>query len=235
MQYETRARKGFFMTDKAKAGPSGKDKFNIIINGRPLSTGDPVTEGRKLLHLGGFDPADEHILIQFLQPGSRSIGLDEEVRLDEPGREEFRAFISDRAFSFTIDEVGYEWGAARITGAELRDLCGVADGKVLLLEHEDEPDQIIEENAVVDLAVRGTEHFRTGKRLVTVYYKDDPFELERGVYTGAQLAAIFNVPAGYILDLVQEDGEFDEIGPDERIRIREGRHFVSHPPSGQSS
>lgn len=223
------------MADKDKAGQSGKGKFEIIINGKRLSTGDPVTEGRKLLHLGGYDPVDEHVLIQILRPGARSIGLDEEVRLDEPGREEFRAFASDRTFSFTIDEVGYEWGVAKITGAELRDISGVADGKVLLLEREDEPDVIIEDDAVVDLAARGTEHIRSGKRLVTVYYKDDPFELERGIYTGAQLAAIFKVPAGYILDLVQEDGQFDEIGPDERVRVKEGRHFVSHPPSGQSS
>ena len=210
-------------------------KYRFTVNGVAHATQDAIKEGRALLHIAGFDPADDHILIAILRPGTRSIGLDEEVPLDAPGKEEFRAFVSDRTFSFTIDEVGYEWGASKITGAELHAISGVANGRVLILEHEDQPDQIIEENDVVDLAARGTEHIRSGKRTVTVYYKDDPFELERGVYTGAQLAAIFQVPAGYILDLVQDDGAFDEIGPDERIRVREGRHFVSHPPHGQSS
>jgi hypothetical protein len=227
---------GFFeMADKDKAGRSAEKKFEVIINGERFSVDDPVVEGRKLLRLGGFNPADEHVLIQILRPGTQSIGLDEEVSVDEPGREEFRAFASDRTFSFTVDEVGYEWGAGKIDGAELRDVSGVADGMALILEGEDEPDQVIEDDTIVNLAERGTEHIRTGKRLVTVYYKDDPFELERGTYTGAQLAATFNVPAGYILDFVQPDGQFDEVTADERVHIKEGMHFVSHPPSGQSS
>ena len=89
----------------------------------------------------------------------------------------------------------------------------------------------------MDLAARGTEHIYTEKRLITVYYKDDPFELERGRYTGAQLATKFSVPSGYVLDLVKPDGRLwaRSSRPESVEKVREGMHFVSHPPCGQSS
>lgn len=79
-----------------------------------LSFGDPVVEGRKILRESELESPDEFVLVELQRPGTRSIGLDEEVDLREPGRENFRAFRSDRLFTFTVDQRGYEWGAATI-------------------------------------------------------------------------------------------------------------------------
>ena len=49
------------------------------------------------------------------------------------------------------------------------------------------------------------------------------------------LCAIFGVPAQYILDLVKPNGDFEEIGQDQPLRVKDGMHFVSHPPRGHSS
>ncbi|WP_292098378.1 multiubiquitin domain-containing protein [Brevundimonas sp.] len=213
---------------------NGKKTYRLVVNGQPFETRDQIEEGRDILQLAGLSPASDHVLIQLTRPGSKAIGLDVEVDLGEPGREDFRAFESDRSFNFTVDEIGYAWGSASITETELRDIVGTPPNKVLYLEREDEGDEVLEEGAVIDLEARGAEEFRTGKRSVTVYYRDDPFDLERRVYTGAELVPIFGVPDGYQLDLVKPHG-FDEIASDRRIKVRDGMHFVSHPPCGQSS
>lgn len=214
---------------------SGNERFAFTVNGARYNTEDPVLQGRDVLQKAGFTPASEHVLIELTRPGSTSVGIDEDVDLSQPGREEFRAFASDRTYSFTVDERGYEWGAPTISEPELRDITGTPDNRALIFEHEDEPDEILQPDAVVDLAERGTEHLRKGKRTVTVYYADAPFELERRVYTGAELSAVFSVPSDYQLDLVKPNGDFDEIGADQRVKVREGMRFVSHPPCGQSA
>jgi hypothetical protein len=70
---------------------------------------------------------------------------------------------------------------------------------------------------------------------VTVYYKETPFELRRGVYTTEELVTVFSAPAGYLLDLIGQDGEFRELKPSEKIKIRKDMEFSSHPPAGHSS
>jgi hypothetical protein len=117
----------------------------------------------------------------------------------------------------------------------LRSISETAADKELVLERKDGEDEVIKPRSSVDLAARGTEHIYTERHLITVYYADDPFEIPRGRYTGAELAAKFHVPSGYVLDLVKHDGNFEEIAPTQSVKVREGMHFVSHPPCGQSS
>ncbi len=86
------------------------------------------------------------------------------------------------------------------------------------------------------LKITGTEHLRTKKRLVTVYYgiDDQRFELKPGIYTTEQLIAIFPVPEGYLLNLL-EDGVLVTLKPDQKTHIKNGMHFSSQPPGGGSS
>ncbi|WP_156029851.1 hypothetical protein [Sphingomonas sp. URHD0057] len=77
----------------------------------------------------------------------------------------------------------------------------------------------------------GDRHGRT----IRVYYGETAFDLKPGAHEGAELAAIFSVPAGYILDVVNEDGGFDDVDPTRKIVIRDDMRFASHPPVGQSS
>ena len=86
-----------------------------------------------------------------------------------------------------------------------------------------------------ELDARGVEHLRSGKRHVTVTYNHTPFELERRVYTTEELRAMFLVENGYILDLIAPNGEFRELKPNAKLKVRDGMEFVSHAPCGQSS
>jgi hypothetical protein len=156
----------------------GRDhyKVKVVYDGveRELSFRDPVVEGRKVLREAKLESPDDYVLIALENPGTRSVGLDEEVDLREPGRERFVAFQSDRLFTFTVDERGYEWGAARISEPTLRDIAAVPDRHDLILEREDEPDLVLRKGSELDLSARGTEHLRIRKRPdsfeVTVIY-----------------------------------------------------------------
>ncbi len=214
---------------------SGNELYAFTVNGVRFNSDGTVKDGRQLLQTAGFMPASDHVLIEITHPGAKTIGLDEEVDLGAPGREEFRAFKSDREFNFTVDEVGYVWGEPSISEEDLRAITQTPAGKELVLERADGEDEVIEAGGSVDLAARGTEHLYTEKRLITVYYKDGPVEIARGRYTGAQLSTKFGVPSGYVLDLVKPEGEFKEIKPTDSIKVREGMRFVSHPPHGTSS
>ncbi|RYG86930.1 MAG: hypothetical protein EON59_08785 [Alphaproteobacteria bacterium] len=159
---------------------NGKKTYRLVVNGQPFETSDQIEEGRDILQLAGFVPASDHTLIELTRPGSRSVGLDEEVDLGEPGREEFRAFASDRTFNFTVDERGYEWGSPEISEADLRDISGAPDNRALVLERTDEPDVEIELGSTVDLATRGTERIRSSDKYVTIIVEAEPHRWPKG-------------------------------------------------------
>lgn len=170
-------------------------RFAVIVNGVRHHVTDPVIDGRTLLRIAGFNPASDHLLIQVNRPGSRSIGLDENVDLRTGNHAEFRAFTSDRSFSFTVDDVGYEWGARTISESDLRDITGAADDKDFVLERKDEPDRPIDEGDIVDLATRGTEHIRTVRATTTIIVNAEAKKVEgRRISFEALVRLAFETP-----------------------------------------
>jgi hypothetical protein len=222
--------------DQCPPEHTGNEAFAFTVGVKEFQTHDPIVDARKILTDAGFLPADDHVLIQLLQHGTRAVGLDEEVDLRHPGTEHFEAFASDRVFDFTIDERGYVWGVLLISEPRLRSLATVSEDKVLVLERHDEPPRVLKPEDQLDLATRGVEHLLTLSRFVTVIYNHDhKFELERGAYTGAELMLKFSVPAGYVLDLVKENGDFEELKDSTIVHVRDGMEFISHAPCGKSS
>jgi hypothetical protein len=65
------------------------------------------------------------VLIQLLNHTTQSVNLEETINLRDEGKENFRAFASDRVYRFLIDERGYDWGAAIINERELREVAKV--------------------------------------------------------------------------------------------------------------
>lgn len=209
--------------------------FATTVNKIVVDFSDPVPIGRQILGTAGFNPADEHVLIERLRRGTRSVGLDEPVDLRKEGREAFNAFRSDRVFSFTVDERGYEWGAPHIKEPVLRELAGVAEDEILVLERQDEEDRDLGPADDVDLATRGTEHLRTAKRLVTVFLDGVEKKIPRGTYTTEQLIKVLGVAAGYLLNMVDHAGQLVTLQPGQQVRVREGMKFFSQVPCGGSA
>jgi hypothetical protein len=209
--------------------------YRFSVNGERYGIDDPVADGGQLLAEAGFIPADEHILIQILKHGTRSIGLDERIDLRGVGVEAFRAFNSDRIYRYTVDGRGYEWGASEISEGELREIADVGDNHVLILERSATGDLELSEGDVVQLGDAGTERLRTAKGYVVVEYDCEEKRIPRGVYTTEELMQLFGVVSGHLLNVVDANGQFTPLLPGQKIRVKKDMKFVSQVPCGGSS
>ena len=214
------------------AGPDGQ--FFASVNAETVTFGNPEQRGEHILDKAGFKPAGDYALIQLLSHSSRSIGLDDTVDLRAAGTEVFRAFKSDRIYRFTLNGHGYEWGAAKVPETELRVIGHVPDGEVLVLDR-DGGDVELHPGDVLDLGHGGTEHLHTEKRLITVFFENEPREIPRGTYTTEQLKKLFGVQDGYILEFINEEGHLTPLKPGQKVRVKEGMKFFEQVPCGASS
>jgi hypothetical protein len=209
--------------------------FSVSVNDRPLQLDDPKPAARQVLVAAGFNPADECVLIQVLRDSTRSVALDETIDLRGPDKEVFWAFKMDRVFRFTLDGRGFEWGAALIAEPSVRSIAHVDENKILVLERKDQPDQELGPNDEVRLCEAGTEHLRTEKRLLEVFFQDKPYELPRGTYTTQQLMAKFPIEEGYLLNLKTPEGDLVTLTPGQQVVLKCGMRFYSQVPGGGSS
>lgn len=219
---------------QAPRRPGSDGKFFTTVDDVTVKFSDATPKGERILDKADFKPVSDHVLIQLMRRGSRSIGLDETVDLTAPGTEAFRAFKSDRIFRFTLDEHGYEWGARKISEPELRIIGRVRDDEVLILDREDD-DVALKPDDVLDLGEAGTECLRTEKRLITVFFENDPREIPRGSYTTEQLKTLFGVQTGYVLEVINEEGNLTELKPGKKLRVKDGMRFFEQVPCGGSS
>lgn len=214
--------------------PDADGSFATTVNSVALKFSKPEPTGGRVLEKAGFDPVADHVLILFTRRGSRSIGLDETVDLALAGTEAFRAFKSDRIFRFTLNGNGFEWGGAKLFVQELRDSGHVSRDEVLVLERDGDEVEL-PHDGVINLAPSGTEHLHTEKRMITVYFENDPREIPRGKYSTSQLISLFGVQAGYILEYLNDEGQLTALGPDGKLRVTDGMKFFEQVPCGGSS
>ena len=211
----------------------GNGKFVISVNGIEFEIVEPVLDGRRILAATGFKPAEDHVLVQLLRPGARSVGLDERVELKRKCGRVFRAFKSDRIFRFTIDDRGYVWGAAVISEPDLRAIAVVGVEAVLVVERAGKAITLADGD-VLKLEDAGTEHLRVVE-LVTVHLNDDVEKrIPRRSYKTEELLEVLGVEAGYVLDVL-EDGQLKPLEPGQTTEVENGMKFYSHVPSGGSS
>jgi hypothetical protein len=67
--------------------------------------------------------------------------------------------------------------------------------------------------------------------LVRIFMNDQPFELPKGHYTGSELKARTNVPAGDLLYRIKGHHR-EEIGDNQSVEIHRDEHFVAVPRHG---
>jgi len=206
---------------------------------RTVELHDPVPTGRQIATAFGVQDGDTVIVLQQLPNHElEELRLSETTDIRRRGIERFIVVISDRTFRFVVDALKLEWPLANPTAHIIKRLVGKGDDFDLIQEREDRPDQLIEDDEPVHLEGRDTERFKTCKkrpRTVTVFYNHAPFTLEARTYTTEELMAVFHVDDGYVLDVIADDGAFNQLKPGEKVHIREGMCFVSHAPCGGSS
>lgn len=206
-------------------------------NFRTLRFSDPVVTAAQIAERFGAEPQTQFKILQQLDTGEiETKRPTEPTDLRERGRERFFVIRSDRDFAFTIEGRSLVWPLVTITGEHLRLLARAKDNQdlVRVTARGFVP---VEENDTVSFADSETEEFRLVDLppTVTVFYREQPFDLERRIWTTEELMQRFGVPAGYKLDRIKADGEFKELKPGTQIKLREGMEFTSHVPAGQSS
>ena len=204
---------------------------------RTITFDDPVVTASQVAERFGASPASEFKVLAQLATGEiESKRPNETTDLREAGPERFFVVRSDRTFGFTVEGRSLEWPRAALPGAHLR-LLALANDAQELARVTPDGFQPVEEDDEVTLDGGEVEEFRLVERprTVTVFYREQPFELERRAWSTEELMQKFQVPAGYKLDLIQDDGEFKELKPGKSIKLREGMEFTSHVPAGQSS
>ena len=208
-----------------------RGRFAYLVNSVPYRSRDRQIDGREVLEKSGYLPADQHILIQILERGSKSNGLNEKVDLREEGIEQFRAFPGDRIYAFTVDMRGWEWGAATISEAELRGYVGLSEDQVFALDRADTPDQLLEDGSEIDLDDRGAERLKVVARpLVTVKVNTKLVTLRFGWHTGADIKAAaiaqgVDIRPDFTLDEELPNGDTQVIGDDDRTFVSGGEVF----------
>lgn len=137
----------------------GAKEYKFEVDGVAYDTDDKTFDGRQVRASAGLTPASDFVLIQFADQVGRSIGLDDPVRFEKGETAKFRSFNSDRIFTFTVNERGWEWGESKINEAELREIAEIDEDDVLILDGD--RDKVIEPGDDINLGPVGVEHIVT--------------------------------------------------------------------------
>jgi len=199
----------------------------------PIIVEQSNPSGLQILAAAGCTPAEDHALIQLLRPGTRLVGLDDQVSLREEEESVFRAFHGGEVFLFTIDGHGYEWGAPEIREAALRCVAAVSEETAFVLKDGGQ-EREIKSGESVRLSHAGIEHLHTRPKMVTVTLDGEEKTIPAGVYTTEELIQILGVEPGYLLN-VMRDEQLITLRPNERLHAKSGMIFISQVPGGASS
>lgn len=141
---------------------AGKPKtIELDVNGVRYEIDDDDPSGRDVRAAAGLNPASSFVLIHVRDRGSTSVGLDDKLDLKAGKVEIFRAFESDRIFTFTLDERAFEWGADSISETELREHGDVSEDKDIVLDGDH--DEVVVRGAPIQLDGGGSEQLVTRK------------------------------------------------------------------------
>lgn len=216
-------------------------RFAIRINDTSFGTDDPLPNGRDLLELAGFRPADDYLLFQQLTDGMlEDINLSENVPLDCPGIERFFVLKGDRIYFLVVDGRRFPWGKPTISEDELRVLAQLPADKDVWFDPKFGKSDLVEPGSEFSLKGEGVEHFFSADRpheprLVTIKLNGDPVRILGGDYTTETLKKKLEVPVDWELDIMACDGTMRSLQPGEPIKVVSGLMFVSHVRQGGSS
>src|SRR3546814_407699 len=146
-----------------------QQRFHYEVNGSVLETGDEILDGRQIRSSAQLAPPSAFALVRTDEGIGQAIGLEEEVRLAPGATARFQAFESDRIFTFTVDERGWEWGTDEIAEAEIRRIAAIPDHRELFLDSDQ--DQPIPHGGKIRLSgKRSEEHTSELQSLMRISY-----------------------------------------------------------------
>ena len=209
---------------------NGREKYKFTIDGAPHGTNDKIMDGDQIRETAGKAPASDFVLIQIVDGSGRSIGLEDNVEFTKGQSATFLSFRSDRVFTFTVDERGWEWGAAKIAAEDIRRFAGIDEDHELILDSDG--DAIIPADGALDLSGKGVERVRSREaKTVTIKVNGRSRTVEKRKYTYREIAAIayqnpdfdkYNYTTTYLHGV---DGAEGDLVEGESIKVKNGMVF----------
>jgi len=209
---------------------SGHDKFQFTVDGALRGTRDKILDGSQIREIAGLAPVSEFVLIQIIGGIARSISIEEEVRFESGETAVFLSFRSDRTYSFTVNERGWEWGAATILAADIFRHAGIDAEMELILDSAQ--DAVIPADGEVRLDGAGVERIRSREpKMVTIKVNGRPRTVEKRRHSYREIAAIaypdpdfenFNYTITYLHGV---DGAEGDLVEGETIQVKKGMVF----------
>ena len=167
----------------------GRDKYQFTVDGAPHGTTDIIMDGSQIREAAGKVPASDFVLIQVVERSGRSIGLEDNVEFNRDRSATFLSFKSDRVFTFTVNERGWEWGAAKIAAADIHRYAVIEEDHELILDSDG--DAIIPADGDLDLSGKGVERVRSREaKTVTIKVNGRSRAVEKRKHTYREIAAI---------------------------------------------
>jgi hypothetical protein len=74
------------------------------------------------------------------------------VKLGGDANPEFRTMKGDRVFEFTVEDLGWEWGAPTIAEADVRTYGKIADDREIVVEVIGQDEIVVPRGGAIDLA-----------------------------------------------------------------------------------
>ena len=214
------------MTDLARR----HEPYQFTVDGKLHGTTDKIELGSQIRVAAALTPASDFVLIQIVGGIARSIGLEDEVTFERGEIAVFLSFRSDRIFTFTVDERGWEWGAPSILVADIQLYAGLRADFELILDSAG--DAVIRADGEVKLEGPGVERIRSREaKTVTIKINGRSRTVEKRPHTYREIAAIaypnpdfekFNYTITYLHGVNGAEGDLVE---GEKIEVKNGMVF----------
>ncbi|WP_218667941.1 multiubiquitin domain-containing protein [Sphingopyxis sp. KK2] len=214
------------MTDLARSD----ERFRYTVDGKPHGTNDKIELGDQIRATAGLTPTSEFVLIQIVDGVACSIGLEDTVTFEKGQTAVFLSFRSDRIFTFSVDERGWEWGAPAIAAVDILRYAGLPDDFELILDSAG--DSVIPHDGEVNLDRPGVERVRSREaKTVTIKVNGRSRTVEKRPHSYREIAAIaypnpdfdkFNYTITYLHGVHSAEGDLVE---GETIKVKNGMVF----------
>lgn len=106
--------------------------YRIKVNKEVLSSDNRTISGSEILKIAGYEPVEDFDLYQKMQGKEyEPIQLDEQVNLDEPGIEKFKA-APRKSIDFDVDDELYHTESLELTPIDIFKIIGLDSSKFYL-------------------------------------------------------------------------------------------------------
>lgn len=119
--------------------------------------GDATPTPEQILETFGLRPAQDYVLLIRDRHGVSELPLGHAIDIGDRRAEQFFAFKTDRTYKVELNGDRFTWGATTISAKLLRILGRVPDTHQLHISRKDEPDLVLDHDAVVNLAAADLE------------------------------------------------------------------------------